>query len=636
MLFLRTKIISCCIFSTVMFVFLFPGRILGAGDTLGSVSIWNDIAAPTPFDVLGLTVDVASFFRRIRILQEIQSIEARYPGGVPIVIEAHVIRHGDETKTISRFEIRRTWAGFRTEPMPKLGVKNFDGLVQISSKGTGPALSDWPGLKVLLTPKYQSVDACGVAHFGVIADFRADGKTHRITMPPELVKWDPLLFEAFRLETEQTAKYGAFVSRKPYETYSIYPVKTGRFMIGVHVGSHDDSAVVSVKPPKSERLELVPGGRSSPDGTPGLRCLLHYEGNCLPPRDVSNEVRWSTVIEEEPSFTGLVVTSSSHPSGRAELCDTVVLRAVRSIAPGRKKISAHYLDQSVSTLVPFGSGKSEDVTTATALQWSTGAPSFQVRKTGSVSVTATDFDTGQSASLDLDVAPPSGMPFYPAASIHVPASMQEGGYANLLATLFSCEGAKTDAALNWISLTPDLLDCSPGGRCQARASGVAQVALQLKGSVIARRSIRIESKPQNSSTASSSQAGTSSKPKKTDAITPPVPPQTSKEWQVRSEASFVTSLYEAILDRKPDDGGYRHWIGRLRSGKSRQWVIEKFFESPEYQSRKKSNQEFVRDLIQATSGREPSSAEMTAALARLQEGKTRIGLVKMVLSGGTI
>ncbi len=93
-----------------MLIFLFPGRIHGAGDTVGPVSIWNDIAAPTPFDVLGLTVDVANFFRRIRILQEIQAIEARYPRGVPIVIEAHVIRHGDETKTISRFEIRKTWA----------------------------------------------------------------------------------------------------------------------------------------------------------------------------------------------------------------------------------------------------------------------------------------------------------------------------------------------------------------------------------------------------------------------------------------------------------------------------------------------------------------------------------------------
>ena len=291
MLFLKTEIRSGYILPVIIFLFLCPGGVLGTGEAKGSVAIWNDIAAPTPFDVLGLTADVASFFRRIRILQEIQAIEDRYPRGMPIVIEAHVIRHGDERKAIWRFDIRRTWAGFRTAPMPELGVKNFDGLVQISSKGTGAALSDWPGLKVELTPKDQSIDACGVAHFGVIANFRADGEMHRITMPPELVKWDPLLFEAFRLETEQTAEYGAFVSRKPYETYSMYPAKAGRFKIGVSVGNHNESAMVSVRPPRSDHLELVSGGRGSPDGTQGLRCLLHFEGDCLPPEDVSRKVR---------------------------------------------------------------------------------------------------------------------------------------------------------------------------------------------------------------------------------------------------------------------------------------------------------------------------------------------------------
>ena len=100
-----------------------------------------------------------------------------------------------------------------------------------------------------------------------------------------------------------------------------------------------------------------------------------------------------------------------------------------------------------------------------------------------------------------------------------------------------------------------------------------------------------------------------------------------------SDESFVISLYRNILDREPDEGGLRHWLGWLSKGKSRQWVMEQFFVSNEYESRKKSDREFIRDFYQATKLREPSGNEMNIALKQLSQGISRRDFVAS--SGGS-
>lgn len=93
--------------------------------------------------------------------------------------------------------------------------------------------------------------------------------------------------------------------------------------------------------------------------------------------------------------------------------------------------------------------------------------------------------------------------------------------------------------------------------------------------------------------------------------------------------AFVRSLYYAILDRRPDEGGVRNWTQWLDKGKSRAWVITEFFNSSEYRSRQKNNTEYVRDLYQGVLGRQPDSGGLSNWVNHLNSGKSR----QFVLNG---
>jgi uncharacterized protein DUF4214 len=93
--------------------------------------------------------------------------------------------------------------------------------------------------------------------------------------------------------------------------------------------------------------------------------------------------------------------------------------------------------------------------------------------------------------------------------------------------------------------------------------------------------------------------------------------------------TFVRSLYYSILDRRPDENGVRNWKQSLDRGKSRAWVITQFFRSPEYLNRHKSNTEYVRDLYQGVLGRQPDPGGLSHWVNRLNSGNTR----QFVLNG---
>jgi Domain of unknown function (DUF4214) len=96
-----------------------------------------------------------------------------------------------------------------------------------------------------------------------------------------------------------------------------------------------------------------------------------------------------------------------------------------------------------------------------------------------------------------------------------------------------------------------------------------------------------------------------------------------------SDDAFIRSLYYAILDRQPDEGGVKTWKRWLDRGKSREWVITQFFRSPEYLNRHKSNTEYVRDLYQGVLGRQPDPGGLSHWVNRLNSGNTR----QFVLNG---
>lgn len=49
-----------------------------------------------------------------------------------------------------------------------------------------------------------------------------------------------------------------------------------------------------------------------------------------------------------------------------------------------------------------------------------------------------------------------------------------------------------------------------------------------------------------------------------------------------TDAEFVTLLYNNVLDRNPDPGGFATWVGLLESGASRVAVVRHFMDSPEF------------------------------------------------------
>jgi hypothetical protein len=80
-----------------------------------------------------------------------------------------------------------------------------------------------------------------------------------------------------------------------------------------------------------------------------------------------------------------------------------------------------------------------------------------------------------------------------------------------------------------------------------------------------------------------------------------------------SDAGFVRSLYQSILDRDlevryKEGYGLSH-LKSLANGTSRESLILVFFNSLEYQNKHKSDVEFIRDAYQAILEREPTNAE---------------------------
>lgn len=59
-------------------------------------------------------------------------------------------------------------------------------------------------------------------------------------------------------------------------------------------------------------------------------------------------------------------------------------------------------------------------------------------------------------------------------------------------------------------------------------------------------------------------------------------PEFTAKYGNTTNGEFVTLLYQNVLDRDPDQGGYDYWVGELDNGTSRDDVVVGFAESPEF------------------------------------------------------
>ncbi len=182
--------------------------------------------------------------------------------------------------------------------------------------------------------------------------------------------------------------------------------------------------------------------------------------------------------------------------------------------------------------------------------------------------------------------------------------------------------------LEWLSLTPELLSCSSAGACQAQKNGTAKIALLQNGKLVTQRSITIKPDQQSISKRPAPQpSNDENKFEKSGSH------ERQQVWRSDSDEAFVTSLYKNILDRNPDDEGFKHWIRLLKSGKSRESTLRYFFKSPEYSSRNKDPRGYAIDLFQELYGRDPSDGELDLLLEQLNNGIPRQQLLDSALSG---
>jgi len=593
-----------------------------------------DIATPTGWDGPLMGINAMKSLLGWENTKKVLAATEAFPKGIPIVIEAYVNYQGGppQARHISAFRIEKVWPGFPTQPYEPFDVKSFNGIVQRYGTGTGPEMRNFPGLRVTLEPSSQDVDMCGVVHLGVIAEFQARGENFRFPLPKEFISWDRNTFDFLKVDDETTDQSGRMTSVNTERHYTFYPAQPGEHRIGVTVDGMRATAAVNIRPARLSRLELLPDWGRLSGGSISMRALAHYDNECLPPEDVTDQVQWDSRIALEPQPLKLEVVAPTSASGRVEVCQAVPLQAFLTSTPGKRLVSASYKNLFASLPVDENHTKNPvDVTRRQGVTWSTGSSVFQAEAPGRYSVTATDGTSGLSASLTLDVIPPAGAPLYPLDSVQIPGKLTEGQSTTLSATAFACNGPVPAAGLEWLSLTPEFLSCSSAGACQAQKSGMAKIALLQNGKFVMQRAITIEPDQQSISKRPATQPSNGQNTlEKSESY------ERKQVWRSGSDEAFITSLYKNILDRNPDDGGFKHWIRQLQSGKSRESILQYFFKSPEYISRNKDHTGYAIDVFQALYGRDPSEGELALLVAQLNNGIPRQQILDSAISGGLL
>lgn len=104
------------------------------------------------------------------------------------------------------------------------------------------------------------------------------------------------------------------------------------------------------------------------------------------------------------------------------------------------------------------------------------------------------------------------------------------------------------------------------------------------------------------------------------------------DTSARAESDMVVDFYRGILGRLPDEGGYRHWVTRLRAAQctGEQAVLNEveeisraFANSPDYANRRRQDHEFLTDMYDAFMRRGSDLAGFMEWGQRMRTGLTR-------------
>jgi len=95
-----------------------------------------------------------------------------------------------------------------------------------------------------------------------------------------------------------------------------------------------------------------------------------------------------------------------------------------------------------------------------------------------------------------------------------------------------------------------------------------------------------------------------------------------------TDQQFLTALYEDILNRPADAGGFSYWMGRLNGGMSREQVAAAFFLSPGFTD----GGSFVMRCYYAILGWIPDHDGWRYWYGRLQAGMSKLKMVEVFLS----
>ncbi len=104
-----------------------------------------------------------------------------------------------------------------------------------------------------------------------------------------------------------------------------------------------------------------------------------------------------------------------------------------------------------------------------------------------------------------------------------------------------------------------------------------------------------------------------------------------RTFDVNSQAAQIMRLYDAALDRAPDQDGFESVLDRLESGQSLQQVAAIFLASPEFQSRygALNNQQFIEQLYRFCLNREGDAAGIQNWVNVLNSG---VGRTEMLVT----
>lgn len=367
----------------------------------------------------------------------------KYPNGQPVALHFLVdgYRSADKKsgpKCLTRFEPRGGTLGSGTDfmfPRPPRGT-----IVSFPTTGLGEAIPKAKQVNLTIDPKDLSVKPCQPAGFQAKVSYKIDGESHTFDATRLKVQWsssDPgglALLSGTQAPSSLGPAGGGSVQYfqgRREGTYSV-TVSLGRVSTGDVVAAAlagnpiaaqqlaeelartTATATVTVGKPTVRHIGIFPKYKELAVGEKvPFEAHAAFKEDCVKPRNVTKEATWvptgtNIYVAPMPKPTSIVVTSPSHPDLKAKACETSTFAASLSYDPPTVPIKATYLGVSGHAKVKIIPPKTRVATHDPSVTWTTpsGAPSFQVKTTDPITVTASHPDAGSDSRV-LQVKAPT-------------------------------------------------------------------------------------------------------------------------------------------------------------------------------------------------------------------------------------